>query len=381
MTESVVVVDMGNSSVKVGWAGDDVPSAIFPSTISQFNHRHSESVEAHDTHAHDGPHGHESIHPIHRGQVRDWEKLEELWSATFNEVGASGELSIMLAESPRCTPADRAKLAEILFEKFKVPSICMGNSASLSIFASGRTSGVAVEMGAGLTCSVPVYEGLALAHAAVFMEQGGQDVSASLRRLLAEKGVNIDMSVARYLKERMAFVTPTDTRSSSSSSASAAQELRTFGLPDGSEVTVENDVFSHCTQMLFKPERTTYTGVGAQTYESISLCDESIRRDLSHHIIISGGNSMLPGIGDRLGWEVNTRIAQHCDSRGVARYEGRVLPSSSNREPGYTHQRKVAAWIGGSIIGSMDTYRDMKLTKQEFDEGKETGTVVHAKAF
>ena len=49
------------------------------------------------------------------------------------------------------------------------------------------------------------------------------------------------------------------------------------------------------------------------------------------------------------------------------------------REPGFTHQRKVAAWIGGSIIGSMETYKDIKLTKQEWEEGKEAA--VHAKCF
>ena len=40
-----------------------------------------------------------------------------------------------------------------------------------------------------------------------------------------------------------------------------------------------------------------------------------------------------------------------------------ILDLNHFREPGYTHQRKVAAWIGGSIIGSMETYKVRKSPK------------------
>ena len=44
----------------------------------------------------------------------------------------------------------------------------------------------------------------------------------------------------------------------------------------------------------------------------------------------------------------------------------------SYSESGYTFQRRVAAWIGGSIIASIqDTYKEIKITKQEWDENSE----------
>ena len=47
-----------------------------------------------------------------------------------------------------------------------------------------------------------------------------------------------------------------------------------------------------------------------------------------------------------------------------------VAPHHS--ESGYTFQRRTAAWIGGSILSSIqDTYREIKITKQEWDEEKE----------
>lgn len=56
-----------------------------------------------------------------------------------------------------------------------------------------------------------------------------------------------------------------------------------------------------------------------------------------------------------------------------------VIPNSLKRERGYSSQRKHAAWIGGSIIGSLEAYRDLKITRQEYDEGAEHA--IFAKSF
>ena len=288
MSESVAVLDIGSSSVKAGWAGDDVPSLIFPSVLSNSFKKDIESVEA-DVRG-SAALADEFISPIQRGIVKDWKKMESLLQITFDKLGVSpgDSVSVLVAESPRTTPGDRMILADLLFEKFAVPSISIGNSASLSVFAAGRTSGVVVEMGAGLTSVVPVYEGLALTHASIPTEYGGQDISAALLRLFADKGVSMDMSVARYLKERMSFLLPT-------AQEPRSREKKTFVLPDGNEVTVDNSIFSDCTTSMFANERSNNGGVGATTFEALMLCDESIRKDISQHIILAGGTSMLPG--------------------------------------------------------------------------------------
>jgi actin-related protein 4 len=51
----------------------------------------------------------------------------------------------------------------------------------------------------------------------------------------------------------------------------------------------------------------------------------------------------------------------------------------SNREAGYTTQSKFAAWIGGSIFGSMETYRDVRITKQEWEENADN--VIETKSY
>ena len=52
-----------------------------------------------------------------------------------------------------------------MFEKFKVDSLCLINTAVLSLFSTGKTSGVVVECGEGVSYTVPIFEGYALPHA------------------------------------------------------------------------------------------------------------------------------------------------------------------------------------------------------------------------
>lgn len=36
-----------------------------------------------------------------------------------------------------------------------------------------------------------------------------------------------------------------------------------------------------------------------QVWDSLALCDDSIKKDLMHNVLLSGGTSLIPGLGDR----------------------------------------------------------------------------------
>lgn len=178
----------------------------------------------------------------------------------------------------------------MLFESFRVPSIYIANSASLALFASGRTTGLVVECGAGVTSSVPVFEGLALAHASSSVEYGGQDVSVSIRQALEEQGIQVDAGYARMLKEKMAYVNIEGRNIETSDS-----RMSHFSLPDGTDVSVDCSLFSDCTDKIFVNSALEPAGLSSQVHESIQLCDETLMKDLSHNVVISGGTSMIAG--------------------------------------------------------------------------------------
>ena len=53
----------------------------------------------------------------------------------------------------------REKMAEVMFESFNIPQLYINIQAILSLYSTGRTTGVVLDSGDGVTHIVPVYEG------------------------------------------------------------------------------------------------------------------------------------------------------------------------------------------------------------------------------
>ena len=53
-------------------------------------------------------------------------------------------------------------MAEVMFESFSIPQLYINIQAILSLYSTGRTTGVVLDSGDGVTHIVPVYEGKTL---------------------------------------------------------------------------------------------------------------------------------------------------------------------------------------------------------------------------
>ncbi|VDN36233.1 unnamed protein product [Dibothriocephalus latus] len=103
-------------------------------------------------------------------------------------------------------------------------------------------------------------------------------------------------------------------------------------------------------------------GIHETCYNSIMKCDLDIRKDLYSNIVLSGGSTMYPGIADRMNKELTS-----------------LAPSSMKIKIIAPPERKYSVWIGGSILGSLSTFQQMWITKQEYDESGPQ--IVHRKCF
>lgn len=189
----------------------------------------------------------------------------------------------------KATASDRSKWAELMFETVRCPGLCLANSLPLSLYASGRTTGLVAECGAGLTSVAPVFEGLALSHAVFSVEYGGQDISDILRSSLETFGVHLDLQEARMLKEKYCFI--------DNAGKNAKDSMTTFTLPDGTDVTVKSNIFNECCDEFCVNNLFDVSGGGivAQIQKSFDTCDEVLKREISQNIILCGGTSLLPG--------------------------------------------------------------------------------------
>lgn len=360
------------------------------------------------------------------GSVEDWDAMSRVLSHAYDGTNLSvapEDAPLLITEAPLTSARHRERLAELAFETLHVPALHVAATPTLALYGAGRTTGLVVEVGDGVTSATPIYEGFAITHAAVRSDVGGRDVTASLQAQLRRGGhvfhTSAEGEMLRCLKETACYVA----RNPVAEEASLRKEAAAV-LHSGSASARGGGVGAAAAAAASAPGVALASAVGGAGGSSTSSASASSAGAAGAAAVAGKGGAPVPlapgeyllpdGQRLRLGGE-RFRAAEVLFQPALAGLElpgvheaaamavskadlelrpallgGVLLAGGATATPGFGErllvelkrslpadakvritapkERKVLPWVGGSILASLGTFRGMCVRREAWEE-------------
>ena len=268
---NTIVIDSGSGSIKIGYAGEENPEIKDSNLIGKtkenknFIGRNVIITE-------------EKLninYPIKRGKVENWDSLEHIWSYHFEKLSIlPSEKQLFISNHFLGKESQMKDWCEFIFEKLKFPCFQYDITGNLNIYASGKTTGISLNIGEGLTTTFTNFEGYLMMNGMMRSEISGFDITEHIQKSLSEKGYFFDKETCQTIKEKNVkiFENPEDIEK---------QPEIEFELPDGKKIKLGNEIY-FASEILFQPNLigSEIEGLSFMVYNSIEKCHMNTRKQL-----------------------------------------------------------------------------------------------------
>jgi actin-related protein len=300
-------------------------------------------------------------HSIKRGIFVSADDASIIIKKIFNDLKVTDPSNItVFITQPVILPKNNKKeLAEVFFEENDTQYLFFGTQSVLSLFAHGKSDGIVVESGDGVTQVATVFNGYKIENSFEQIAFGGFDVSLYLKFLFKRNGLFVhssaEDSIFGEMKKNLCHVNIDPTIMDNSGNRNNSQQISEvdYTLPDGSKVKVKNERFL-AGELLFNPSIAgiAFCGIPELLENAISKIDIDLSNHLCKSIYLSGGNTQMSGFVERFAKEVS-KLSDNNFERTV------IAPNGD---------RSILAFKGGSVITNMSSFVKFWISKKEYQE-------------
>ncbi|XP_072369060.1 actin-1-like [Scyliorhinus torazame] len=360
MSNPAVIIDNGSGLCKSGIVGDSIPTSVIPSIVGcSKSTKGSRNANLKDYYVGKAAQARKDVlslkYPIERGIVTSWEEMEMIWRYIYGfELRVkSKERPVLLTAAPLTSFFNRERMAEIMFEGFSVPAMFLAIPATLALYTSGRTRGVVLDSGYGITDAVPIYEGYYLPDAVQRLNLAGSDITEALWRLMLTNGhtfsEKMEIEIVQEIKEKLSYIS-LDPKQESKKPAEELQHE--YQLPDGTRIVLRNELFG-APELLFTPDSIGLkeTGVHKLMLNSITKCEQQLHKELFSNMLLCGGSTLFPGMEERLLKDIKLHTPSGVQVKVIAPPE-----------------RNYSVWVGASILTSLASFKHMWITFNDYND-------------
>ena len=377
-----LVIDLGNAYTKIGFSGEDLPKEIIPSLYAR-NKMFDKKNEIGAFDQKMDVFGYEATEPQYETdydlfhltcgdhkEKTSKEYLEFLKDVLENKMGLStSEYDVIVNISPIKNEENIKAYGRLFIDELSFKGLAMINSSSLSLFATGKTTGVIVQCGEKRTYTVPIYEGFPLYHALNKARVGGRDITDIFRAGVEESKIAIrggDIHTLRQIKEKTCSV-PVEFDYNhyldENNDDIIKKETQLFKLPDETIVSIPRKTRILASELLFNPQvwDNTKSELGlihliTDSIKKTEMMDKNFKESLVENVVLSGGTSMMENFPKR----VENELKDYKEEDGFELEYEPIVDAAINRN--------IGKWIGMSMISSMSAFDKLFIKKQDYQE-------------
>ncbi|KAA1466159.1 Actin/actin-like protein [Dentipellis sp. KUC8613] len=413
---SALVVDIGSSTLRAGYAGDDTPKAIIPTSYGFIPAPANADVTMGDATGeatvaekpantmYIGQHGpsiwREGMHigtPMKDGLINDFTPIPALINHALRDVMRCNpeEHPVLVTEPAWNTAENRERMAEIMFEEFQVPAFYIANTGVLNAFAAGKGSALVIDIGHSMASVTPVVDGfvlrkglvssalpqLVLAHARhnlLSNTHAHPPIQLLSHQLIASKMPVEPNTPPRFTlrEDRVAKTTDSlrmyyENREVEewihsvagvldqgwNEQAAASRAARQYEFPTGYNTYFHTDRYA-VGELFFTHNRELVASNPHLPRTIPALITQALTACDPDMRQVLMGNVVLTGGGSLfagLGERLNTELIRN-------------FPHVKIHAPGNPTERRYGGWLGGSILASLGTFHQLWISREEWQE-------------